>query len=138
MSDPDKRITDEQIRLLNDLAYRLLQWEDSGVPDSHLLDWLLSNAKPCSWLIPLLASEYERLQAENASLVPAWIPVSKQIPGIEDAAEDHLVVIRNMNFSFSFVSMRQYMGSGEWEGLADDSRVTHWMPLPPLPAEEVK
>ena len=62
---------------------------------------------------------------------PNWISVDFKLP---EKRGNYLCYYHYEPHSPDVICENEYLGSGHW--LSEESKVTHWMPLPPLPQED--
>lgn len=72
-------------------------------------------------------AELKRLRAEKR-----WIPVKERLPDL-----DERVAVTIAGTRYRSVAWR-YLDDGSWSFYCTLGEPTHWMPLPPLPGEEVQ
>ena len=73
---------------------------------------------------------------QNASTVMKWMSVKEGLP--ENSG--FVLVCTSNYFNNSRINVGYYTDEGEWifSDFSTEMDVTHWMPLPPLPNEEVE
>ncbi len=98
--------------------------------------WLDNNGIPFGFgSNPTRIYQESDVRALFSLLVPAWIPVSERLPENNDVylcmtIDDWDILVPSVISFFS--------GKFQSNELSEiGGKVTHWMPLPPLPAEEV-
>lgn len=106
-------------------------------------EWLeIRGNKPLGWVKDAMRESYDAcraamLQTGNSPVTPdGWISCSEQMPENDDMVN---IVIKHVDGS-------HYVFTGQWWGsywntdsdCIDNENVTHWMPLPAAPQQEVK
>ena len=121
---PDCYVYEKAIRLTDGLIYEV-KWT-FPVPEDFKTGILAALKLNKELLIDNRALRLKEL--EQSDNVSGWISVKEQLP----KAGDHVVVaLKNGLFLVSLIRK----DTGRWATAAE---ITHWMPLPPVPKEEVQ